>query len=107
CGFAAAGEIENKVRDREGAITNTRGACAPRNSRSEFLFDQPMQMCRDRRVIEALDDFVQEAGDEKALRHFCGNAAATQVKQLVFFNLARRRTVGATNIIGKNFETWH
>jgi hypothetical protein len=29
CGFAAAGEIENKVRDREGAITNSEARVLP------------------------------------------------------------------------------
>ena len=53
----------------------------------EFLFNQPMQMAADCRVIEALDDFVEKAGDEETLGDFCRNAARAQVKHLVFFDL--------------------
>ncbi len=66
-----------------------------------------MQMSRDRRMIEALDDFVQKAGDEEALGDFRRNAARAQVKQLVFFDLTRRCAVGATDVIGEDFETRH
>ena len=33
----------------------------------ELVFDQPMQMATYRRVIEASDNFVQEAGHNEAL----------------------------------------
>jgi hypothetical protein len=37
----------------------------------ELRLNQPMQMRRDRRLIEPLNDFVQETGDDEALRDFC------------------------------------
>ena len=52
-------------------ITCTRGAHFPRILRSEFLFDQPVQVGAYRWVIKALDDFVQKAGHEKALGDLC------------------------------------
>jgi len=55
-------------RDREGAIATTRGACAPQTLGGEFLFDQPIQMISDRRMIKALDHFIQKSGDDETLR---------------------------------------
>ena len=31
-------------------------------------------------MIETLDDFVQEAGDEETLRYVCGNPARAQIE---------------------------
>jgi hypothetical protein len=36
-------------------------------SRCEFAFDEIVQMRGDRRLIESLDDFVQETGDDETL----------------------------------------
>jgi len=59
------------------------------------------------RVIESLNDLVQKAGDQEALGNFCGDAARAQVKHLVFFDLPARRAVGATDVVGENFQTGH
>src|SRR5262245_28478709 len=64
-------------------------------------------MLTDRRVIEALDDFVEESGDEEALANFGWDAAGAKVKELVFFDLAGGRAVGATDVVGENFEAGH
>ena len=64
-------------------------------------------MLADRRVIEALDDFVEEPGDEKALADFGWDAPGAKVKELVFFYLTGRRAVSATDVVGKNFEARH
>ena len=64
-------------------------------------------MIANHRMIEALDYFVKESGDEKALGDFCGNAAAPKIKKFVFSDLARGCTVGTTDIVGKNFEARH
>jgi len=66
-----------------------------------------MQMPGNSRVIEALNDFVQKAGDEEALCDFCGDAARAQIKHLVFFDLPACRAMGATDVIGKDFEAGH
>ena len=66
-----------------------------------------MQMIADRRVIEALDDFVEESGDEEALGYVCRNAAAAQIEEFVFVDLARGCAVGATDVIGEDFEAGH
>jgi hypothetical protein len=47
---------------------------------SEFLFNQPMQMRRDRRLIESLNDFVQETGDDEALGDGNGNPAGAEIE---------------------------
>ena len=75
--------------------------------RSEFLFDQPVQVMTYRRMIEALDYFVQKASDEEPLRHLSWDAARAQVKQLIFFNLAGGCAVGASDIVGENFKAGH
>ena len=66
-----------------------------------------MQMIANHRMIEALDYFVKESGDQEALGDFCGNAAGTKVKKFVFVDLAGGCTVGATDVVGKNFEARH
>ena len=64
-------------------------------------------MITDRRVIEALDYFVEESGDEEALGDFCGNAASAQIKKFVFVDLTGGRAVGAADVVSEDFETWH
>ena len=75
--------------------------------RGEFLLDQPMQMRCDRWVIEALDDFVEKAGDEEALCALCRNPPTAKVKQFVLVDLTGRGAVGATDVVGEDFETGH
>src|SRR5437762_13905973 len=53
----------------------------PQSLRTEFFFDQSLQMLGDRRVIETLDDLVEKAGDYEPLSNFCGDTAGVQVKQ--------------------------
>ena len=77
------------------------------SSRSELLFDQAMQMIANRWVIKPLDDFVQKSSDEEPLGNLCRNAARAQVKQLVFFDLPGRGAVGATDVVGEDFEAGH
>src|SRR5215470_2546721 len=64
-------------------------------------------MLADRRVIEALDDFVEKARDEEALGDFCRNTAGAQIEKFVLVDLTGRRAVSATDVIGQNFETRH
>jgi hypothetical protein len=73
----------------------------------KFLPDQPVQMFRYRWMIEALDDFVQKASHNETLGDRNGNAAGAQVQELVLVDLPRRRTMGATDVVGENFETRH
>ena len=87
--------------------SRTRGARFPRILCSKFLFDQPVQMVAYCSVVEALDDFVQKTGDEQALGNFCRNAAGAEVKELVFFDLSGSCTVGATDVVGKDFQAGH
>jgi hypothetical protein len=60
-----------------------------------------------RRVIETLNHFVEEAGDEKSLGDFCRYAAGAQAEQLVLVDLAGGCAVGATDVVRENFETGH
>src|SRR5207302_11127575 len=75
--------------------------------RSEFLFNQPMQVRSNRRLIEALDDFVQETGDDEVLGDLHRNAAGAEIKEFVFIDLAAGSAVGATDVVGQNFELGH
>jgi hypothetical protein len=83
------------------------GKCGVLSLRSEFLFDETMQMITDCRVIQPFDHFIEEGGDKKALGDFCRDAAGAQIKQLVFFNLTGSGTVGATDVVGENFQARH
>ena len=85
----------------------TRAARAPQSLYGELLFDEAVQMITNHRMIEALDHFVEESGDEEALGDFYGNAAGAQIEELVIIDLPGRCAVGATDVIGQNFETWH
>ena len=58
-------------------------------------------------MIESLDDFIQKAGHNETLSDRNWNTAAAQVKKLVFVNLTGSRSVGATDVIGENFEAGH
>ena len=51
-------------------------------------------------MIEPLDYLVQKAGDEEALGDFYGDAARAQIEEFVFVDLAGRRAVRATDVIG-------
>ena len=64
-------------------------------------------MITNHRVIEALDHFVEESGDEEALGDSCGNPAGAQIEKFVFVDLARGCAVGATDVVSKNFEARH
>jgi len=45
----------------------------------KFSVDQAPQMLGDRRVVESLDDFIQEAGDDETLRGLWRDPARTQI----------------------------
>ena len=64
-------------------------------------------MLRDRWLIEALDDFVQEASDDEALGDRNGNPAGAKIKHFVFVDLARSGAVGTTDVVGQNFQARH
>src|SRR6476660_1720421 len=85
----------------------TRKTRAPQSLCGEFLFDEAVQMITNRWVIEALNHFVEESGDEEALGHVCRNAAGAQIEELVLVDLARGRAVGATDVVGEDFEAGH
>src|SRR6266513_1650282 len=58
-------------------------------------------------MIEALNDFIQKACDNETLGHRYGNAACAKIEKLVFVDLAGSRSVGATHVVGQNFEARH
>ena len=64
-------------------------------------------MITNHRVIEPLDHFVEESGDEEALGDSCGNPAGAQIEKFVFVDLARGCTVGATDVVGENLQAGH
>ena len=66
-----------------------------------------MQMCSDRRLIEALDDFVQETGDDEVLGHLYRDTAGAEIEEFVLVDLAAGSAMGATDVVGQNFETGH
>src|SRR5437016_11310880 len=74
---------------------------------SKLRFDQSIQVLRNDRLIEALDHFVQEAGDDEPLRRSCRNATGTKIEHFVFVDLAGRGAVSATDIVGENFQAGH
>jgi len=59
-----------------------------------------MQMLSYHWMIETLDHFVEESGDEKALGDFCGNAACAKIKKFIFVDLTGGRAVSATDVVG-------
>ena len=73
----------------------------------KFLLDQAMQVLGDRWMIKALDDFIQKTGDQQALADFGWDSPRAKVKELVFFDLTGCSPVGATDVVGKDFETGH
>src|SRR6266446_2908304 len=64
-------------------------------------------MISDLLMIEPLNHFVQKSTNNETLRDWNGNAAGTEVKKLVFVDLAGGGTVGATDVVGENFEAGH
>jgi hypothetical protein len=58
-------------------------------------------------MIEALDYFVQKAAHNEALSNRDGDTAGAQIEKLVFINLAGSRSVGATDVVGENFQAGH
>ena len=69
----------------------------PRVTRKMQKAGKPLQMRRDRGMIEALNHFVQKAGDEETLSNRNRDAARAKIKELVLFNLTARGAVGATD----------
>ena len=65
----------------------TRKTRAPQSLCGELLFDEAVQMITNHRMIEALDHFVEESGNEEALGDFCGDAAGAQIEEFVFIDL--------------------
>ena len=64
-------------------------------------------MLTDGLLIEALNNFVEKAGDQQALGHFRGNAARAQIEKFVFVDLTGSCAVGATDVVGEDFEAGH
>jgi len=58
-------------------------------------------------VIEALNDFIQKAGHNEALSHRDRDTACAQIEEFVFIDLAGSRPVGATDVVGENFQARH
>ena len=74
---------------------------------SEFFLDQLLKRVFDCRLIEASNDFVQETADDEALGDRDWNAAAAEVEEFVFVDLTGGGAVGATDVVGQNFEAGH
>ena len=68
--------------------------------RRKLVLDQPIQIRGDRRLIEPLNDFVQETGDDKALRDWNGNSTGAKIKKFALVDLTGSGAVGATNVVG-------
>ena len=54
-----------------------------------------------------MDDFVQESGDDEALRNGNRNAAGAEIEEFVLLDLAGGGAVRATDVVGQNFEAGH
>ena len=82
----------------------------PNFSLSASVFQISLQstdeMCSDRRLIEALDDFVSETGDDRCWATFTGYRGA-EIKEFVLVDLAAGSAMGATNVVSQNFEPGH
>src|SRR6516164_7123595 len=76
-------------------------------ARSELLLDHPIQIFRDRRLIEPLDYFVEKPGDDEALGGLNWDAAGTEIEKFVFVDLAAGGAVSAADVVGQNFEAGH
>ncbi len=77
-----------------------------RSSR-EFGFDESTEIIRDSGLIQALDNFVEEAGNNEALGDFCRDATRMEVKHFVFVDLAGSGAMGAADVVGQNFQAGH
>src|ERR1051326_1390802 len=66
-----------------------------------------MQMSRDQRVIQSLDDFIEESGHDKALGHRNRNASGAKIEKLVLLDLTGSGAMSAADVIRQNFETGH
>ena len=66
-----------------------------------------MQVRRNCGLIEALDDFVQETGDDEVLGDLHRNAAGAEIEEFVLVDLAAGSAMAATNVVGQNFEPGH
>ncbi|HEY0548808.1 MAG TPA: hypothetical protein VGF13_04345 [Verrucomicrobiae bacterium] len=64
-------------------------------------------MLGNRRLIQALDHFAQETGNQEALGGLCRYATGTEIKHLVFVDLSRRGAVRTTDVIRQNFKAGH
>jgi hypothetical protein len=58
-------------------------------------------------MIETLDDFIQKSSHNETLGDRNWNTAGAQVEKLVFVDLPGSRPVGATDVVGENFEAGH
>ena len=74
CQIVRAERKSGRIGSPEVWIANARSPALV-SSRSKFLFEQSIQVLGDRRMIEALDHFVQKTGDEEALGDFRWNPA--------------------------------
>ena len=66
-----------------------------------------MQMRGDRRLIEALNDFGEESGDDEALGDLDRDTAGAEIEKFVFVNLTAGGAVTASHVVSHNFETGH
>src|SRR5207302_11283188 len=64
----------------------------------KFSINQTSQILGYGRLIQPLNHFVHEAGDEEALGGFYRNAAGTEIKHFVFVDLSGSGAVGATDV---------
>jgi len=73
----------------------------------KLRFDQVVDQRADRGMVEAIDDFVEEAAHEKLFRDRRGNAAGEEIEHLVLAELAGGRAVTAFDVVGQDFEAGH
>ena len=66
-----------------------------------------MQVRSNRGLIEALDDFVQETDDDEVLGDLDRDTAGPEIEEFVLVDLTAGGAVGATNVVGQNFEPGH
>lgn len=91
-----------------GGVTNSSpDGAALRLPLHELRFDKLVQLPRDLRLIEPLDDFVEEAGHEEALCDILRDATREQVEELVLVQLAGRGAMAALYVIGHDLEAGH
>src|SRR5712692_6596458 len=72
--------------------------------RSQPVQNRRVQLSLDRWDLDLLDHFLGKAVSQNVARELRPDAAAFEIKELVFLELADRRTMRTLHIIGENFE---